>query len=165
MTGDIVVQNEASFPIDESRLREAVGIVINQQGAPADASLTIVLTDDAEVRAFNRQYRGIDAPTDILSFPAEALPPGLDDESRYLGDLVVAYPYAMAQAEDEGHPLMDSLSLLVIHGTLHLFGYDHDTSANRAVMWAAQDRALTAMNISLDIVPALENYEQEQSGY
>ena len=165
MTGDIAVQNEAGYLIDQSRLCEAVGIVTDQQGAPADASLTIVLTDDAAVQALNRQYRGLDAPTDILSFPAEALPPGLDEEAPYLGDLVVAYPYAMAQAEREGHPRMDSLSLLVIHGALHLLGFDHDTLTNRAVMWAAQDKALTAMNISLDIVPALENYVQEQSDY
>ena len=165
MIGHIVVQNEAGYVLDEERLCQAAATVIGQQRAPADAGLTIVITDNEAVQALNRQYRGIDAPTDVLSFPVDALPAGVSDELPYLGDLVVAYPYAAAQAEREGHHLVESLCLLVIHGTLHLLGYDHDTAANRAAMWAAQDRALATIGISLDIVPALENYEQESSGY
>ena len=98
-------------------------------------------------------------------FPAEIMPVDEPGVSSYLGDLVIAYPYATTQAAREGHVLMESLCLLVVHGTLHLLGYDHDTPGNRARMWAAQDRALAAMMIPLDIVPALENYEQEQSGH
>jgi probable rRNA maturation factor len=164
MTGDIVIQNEAGYALDEARLRRAAATVIDQKGGPAEASLTIVVTNDDAVQALNRQYRGVDAPTDVLSFPADMPPIELGDEPLYLGDLVLAYPYAAAQAGREGHDLMDSLSLLVAHGTLHLLGYDHDTAANRAAMWAAQDRALAALDISLDIVPALEAYGQEPSG-
>ena len=79
------------------------------------------------------------------------------DEAPYLGDLVIAYPYASAQATGLGHPLADSLALLVVHGTLHLLGYDHDTTESRAAMWAAQARALTTLNISPEIVPSLED--------
>jgi probable rRNA maturation factor len=104
----------------------------------------------------NRQFRGIDAPTDVLSFPADEPPIEIDDEPPYLGDLIIAYPYASEQAARQGHTLSDSLSLLVVHGTLHLLGYDHDTPEHRAEMWAAQDAALTALGISTAIVPALE---------
>jgi probable rRNA maturation factor len=69
---------------------------------------------------------------------------------------VIAFPYASAQAAREGHHLGDSLSLLVVHGTLHLIGYDHDTPAARAAMWAAQEAALRALDVPLEIVPALE---------
>lgn len=161
MTGDIIVQNESGYRLDAASLRRAAATVIVQQGAPADAGLTIVVTDDDAVQALNHQYRDVDAPTDVLSFPADAPPVGVGGEPPYLGDLVVAYPYATAQAAREGHDLMSSLSLLVVHGTLHLLGYDHDTLVRRAEMWAAQDRALAALNSSLDIVPALENYGQE----
>ena len=165
MTGGIEVQNDAGYMLDESRLIEAAATVIQQQDAPPNASLAIVVTSDEAVQALNRQYRDIDAPTDVLSFSAEAMPFDEAGESPYLGDLVIAYPYAASQAEREGHELADSLCLLVAHGTLHLLDYDHDTPDNRARMWAAQDRALAAMKIPLDIVPALENDEQEQPGY
>jgi probable rRNA maturation factor len=85
----------------------------------------------------------------------------LPDEPVYLGDLVIAYPYAQAQAQREGHDMMHSLLLLVVHGTLHLLGYDHDTVSNRAAMWAAQDRVLAALGVPLAIVPSLESYEQD----
>jgi probable rRNA maturation factor len=165
MSGDITVQNDAGYPLDGARLCQAAATALDQQEAPAGASLSIVIVDDDSVQALNRQYRGVDAPTDVLSFPTEMPSLEVDGEAPYLGDLIIAYPYAVAQAEREDQPLMDNLSLLVVHGTLHLLGFDHDTAANRALMWAEQDRALVALNVSLDIVPALENYEQEQSGY
>ena len=68
MTSRIEVQNDAGYALDELRLREAAGLVIQQQAAPEDASLTIVITDNAVVQALNKQYRDIDAPTDVLSF-------------------------------------------------------------------------------------------------
>jgi len=79
-----------------------------------------------------------------------------EDALPYLGDLIIAYPYALAQAQREGHDAMQSFSLLVVHGTLHLLGYDHDTLENRAEMWAAQETALMALGISTAIVPSLE---------
>jgi probable rRNA maturation factor len=114
--------------------------------------MTIVITDDDAAADLNLRYRGIDAPTDVLSFPMDSMP----GDAPYLGDLVIAYPYAAAQAEREKHALDDSLVLLVVHGTLHLIGYDHDTSERRAEMWAAQESSLQALGVSMEIVPALE---------
>lgn len=155
---NIDIQNDTDYPIDETRLREAVQTVLAQQDADPDSAISVVFGDDAHITALNQQFRDIDAPTDVLSFPAEPLPDELrGDEPPYLGDLVIAYPYALAQAEREGHAPGDSFALLVIHGTLHLLGYDHDTPENRAVMWAAQEKALRQLEISPDIVPALED--------
>jgi probable rRNA maturation factor len=162
---EIDVQNDAGFPVDADRLK-AAAVLTAQQGGRESAALTVVITDDASVAALNRQFRGVDAPTDVLSFPADAPPPMPDDDGvmddddlPYLGDLVIAYPYASAQAARLGHDLIDSLTLLVVHGTLHLLGADHDTAERRAAMWAAQARALTALGVSLAIVPALEESE------
>lgn len=155
---NIEIQNEAQYTVDEKRLCEAAQTVLAQHDADPDSAISVVIGDDAQITALNQQFRGIDAPTDVLSFPAEALPNELrGDEPPYLGDLVIAYPYALAQAEREGHAPDDSLALLVVHGTLHLLGYDHDTPENRAVMWTAQEKALRQLGISPDIVPVLED--------
>lgn len=140
----IEIQNDAAYPVDTAALEQAIKTTLQQQGQP-DANVTLVITTDQAITDLNRQFRGIDLPTDILSFPAEM--------PDYLGDLVLAYPYAAAQAEHEGHALGDSLALLVVHGTLHLLGYDHDTTENRAAMWAAQAQALTALGIAPEIAP------------
>ncbi len=164
---EIEIQNDAGYALNADRLKAAAALTA-QQGGRTSAALTVVITDDKAVAALNRQFRGIDAPTDILSFPADAPPPMPDDdgimdedEPPYLGDLIIAYPYAAAQAARLGHDLMDSLTLLVVHGTLHLLGADHDTAEHRAAMWAAQARALTALGVPLGIVPESEQGGQE----
>ncbi len=162
MSGAITVVNEDGYAVDEARLQDAAAIVLEQQQAAPGSGLTIVISSNEAVAALNRQYRGVDGPTDVLSFPADAPPFGLDDEPPYLGDLIVAYPYAAAQAQREGHDLMQSLLLLVAHGTLHLLAYDHDTAAHRAEMWAAQDAALRVLGVDLAIVPALESFDHGQ---
>lgn len=154
----INVQNdEFKYPVDISGLEQAAQAVLRAGDYEPEAALTIVLTDDEGVRALNARYRGIDAPTDVLSFPAEPLPFAAEGEGAYLGDLVIAYPYARVQAQREQQDLTHSLMLLVIHGTLHLLGYDHDTPENRAKMWAQQEMALRALDISPEIVPPLED--------
>ena len=156
MTFSIDIQNDTNYDIDVARLQAASQQVLKQHNVDSDTALSIVFVDNAYIQNVNRQFRGIDAPTDVLSFPADEPPVEIDDEPPYLGDLIIAYPYASEQAAREGHALSDSLSLLVVHGTLHLLGYDHDTPEHRAEMWAAQDTALTALGISTAIVPALE---------
>jgi probable rRNA maturation factor len=153
----VEIQNESGSRVDEKRLRAAAEKVLVQHNAPPDSTLTVVIGSNDLVAGLNRQYRGIDSPTDVLSFPADT--PQVGDDPPYLGDIIIAYPYAAAQAAREGHDLDDSLGLLVVHGTLHLLGYDHDTPENRAVMWTAQEAALRDLNIPLTIVPALESYD------
>ncbi len=157
MMSHIDIQNEHQYTINPAHLRKAIQTVINRHELDSASGVTVVFTTDKAVHALNKQHRNVDAPTDILSFPAEALPPELqEDEAPYLGDLIVAYPYASSQAEKLNHALDDSLALLVIHGTLHLLGYNHDTPDNRANMWAEQSAALKSMAIDEHIVPSLE---------
>ncbi len=153
----IDIQNDEAYLINEMRLAEAAAVVLAAHASKPETGLSVVIASDDFVRGLNQQYRGVDAPTDVLSFPADTPLIDSDDEPPYLGDLIIAYPYASAQASREGHMLDDSLALLVVHGALHLLGYDHDTDANRAEMWAAQEAALKQLGISPAIVPALES--------
>jgi probable rRNA maturation factor len=118
------------------------------------ASLSIQVTDDETVRALNREFRNVDAPTDVLSFAnldsdtqgsdGFVVPPEMVEEmAAYLGDIVIACPYAERQAARFGNDLMAELRLLAVHGTLHLLGYDHDTRAARRDMWTVQSMVLT----------------------
>lgn len=114
------------------------------------SDLSIVIAPDEVVRELNAAHRGVDAVTDVLSFAAEPLPPEID-EPPYLGDLIVAYPYTIAQAVAANHDPSDEFGLLVVHGILHLVGYDHDSAASQQVMWAKQSELLTLLNIPLTV--------------
>jgi probable rRNA maturation factor len=161
----IDIQNDSNYPIDAARLIAAATHVIQQHDLDPNSAMTIVITNNAHITDLNREFRGVDSPTDVLSFPSDDLPDDLleemaafgESEAPYLGDLIIAYPYVQTQAERQGHDLSDSLTLMVVHGTLHLIGYDHETLANQAEMWDAQAQALTALGISPMIVPALED--------
>ena len=119
---------------------EAVGLRLQQRLETAlgevrsrPCELSLVLTDGTKVHELNRDYRGKDASTDVLSFPATpaATEPG---ESPYLGDVVVSVPQARRQAHEHGREIDDELALLAVHGALHLLGYRHDTDETAAAM-------------------------------
>jgi probable rRNA maturation factor len=110
-----------------------------------DGDLSIVLTDDAQLHELNRDYLGIDAPTDVLSFPASETDP--ETARRYLGDILISVPRAEEQARAAGHTLEAEVQLLVIHGTLHLLGYDHAEVDEKARMWKAQAEVLERLGL------------------
>ncbi|HAX71097.1 MAG TPA: rRNA maturation RNase YbeY [Anaerolineales bacterium] len=111
-----------------------------------DADLTIVLTDDRQLHELNLDYLGVDAPTDVLSFPASETDP--ETGAVYLGDIVLSIPRAVQQAEAAGHSVEAEAQLLVVHGTLHLLGYDHATDEEKAVMWAEQAKVLEKLGLA-----------------
>ena len=157
MSFEIEIQNENDYPIAVDGLQIAVETTLKRFDVHPDSSLSVVLTSNEAVQALNKQHRGINAPTDVLSFPADSLPPEVtEEENPYLGDLLIAFPYASEQAKKLNHKLEDSFALLVIHGTLHLLGYDHDTPENRAEMWLEQEAVLQELDIDTAIVPSLE---------
>jgi len=151
MTYAIAIQAN-NFQVDSQTLIAAVVAVLDQHEVDRTSGVTVVFQTDEEVRTLNFAHRDIDAPTDILSFPAEPLPADITDEPPYLGDLIIAYPYTSAVAKHNSVDLADVLCLLVIHGTLHLLGYDHLTDDEKTEMWSAQADALKAINIAPDIV-------------
>ncbi len=146
----IVVRIDEPFgeQVDPEALRRAAQAVLAHQQVPSPAALTLWVSDDATLRQWNRRFRGVDAPTDVLSFPAGERDP--DSGAVYLGDVLISYPRAAAQARAGGHSVADELTLLVVHGVLHLLGYDHATPEEKARMWAAQGAVLRALACPLD---------------
>ena len=150
MNHRIKLHNDLQIAVDATRLKMAAARALQAHDMPARA-LTIVISDAASVRELNQRHRGIDAPTDVLAFPAPDLPPDAADDLPYLGDIVIAHDYAAATAQSQGADLGDALGLLVAHATLHLLGYDHDTESARESMWAAQAEILRALDIDAGI--------------
>jgi probable rRNA maturation factor len=127
----------------EALERAALAVLTHQA---TDGDLSIVLTDDAQLHGLNRDYLGIDAPTDVLSFPASETDPETD--RRYLGDILISVMRAEEQARAAGHPLETEAQLLTVHGTLHLLGFDHAAAADKARMWKAQAEVLAGLGLS-----------------
>jgi len=147
-TPDLEVQLELQIAdeyvgrLDESRLRAAVMAALRQAPPEGPVELSLVITGDEQIRTLNRTYRGIDAPTDVLSFATDEDFFAEPDAPLYLGDILISYPHAVEQAAQYGHSTQAEVDLLVIHGVLHLLGYDHATEEEERQMWGLQDRAL-----------------------
>ncbi len=130
----------------------ALASAMDALAVPTEAEIALVLTDDAELHALNRAYRGQDKPTDVLSFPADPadLPPG---EPPYLGDIVISVAQARAGAARAGHALADELKLLAVHGLLHLLGHEDETDEGA--------EAMTRLEIALGVREADEESRVE----
>jgi probable rRNA maturation factor len=170
-----MIINKEFYPhVPRKQLSKALKHVLRAHNVPSGAGIRLKITTDEEVRALNKQHRAVDAPTDILSFPAEQFSAETLEEMRaaaallgeaaqqelaelaekpYLGDLIIAMPYVQRHAAELGHPLADELVLLVVHGALHLLGYDHDNAENQARMWQKQAELLAGLGITSINVP------------
>lgn len=102
-----------------------------------DAELSVLLCDDARIHALNREWRRVDAPTDVLSFP--------QDDEVTLGDVVISTDTAARQAAEQGHPIDRELRVLLVHGVLHLLGHDHREPGEAARMREEEERLLSAL--------------------
>jgi len=145
----ITVQDNFRELIADQILKSAAEAVLLECGLPDSPSLLIRITDDEELNTLNLKYRGIDKTTDVLSFPADFEDPDL--ESRYVGDVVIAFPRAEEQAQKRGHFVEAELQLLVVHGTLHLLGYDHGEKTEKNEMWSIQSRILEKLGLDIEI--------------
>ena len=116
---------------------------------PNESVTVLTLTGDEHLREYNRRYRGLDEPTDVLAFAAQEkpsdqrfqAPPGTE---HWLGDIVISLPRARRQAKEAGHPVDDEVRLLAVHGLLHLLGYDHAEVDEERTMTALTKRILEA---------------------
>lgn len=108
-----------------------------------DAGVVLRVTDEAESRQLNRDYRGIDKPTNVLSFPFEPIP---QIELRHIGDLVICAPVVAREAHEQGKAVPAHWAHMVVHGMLHLQGYDHETEGQAAVMETLETDILTGLD-------------------
>ncbi len=137
--------------VDTSPLRQAAQMTVKQFSDSVDQkSIAITITDNDTMAQLNHQYRGINTPTDVLSFENSSDPdfPLLNEDDGYLGDIIIAYPVAQAQATANEHSAIAEIILLVVHGTLHLLGFDHASPAQKEAMWAAQLQIMSQLNLA-----------------
>ncbi len=115
---------------------------IREERLDEPATIGLLITNDDTIRELNLRYRGQHSPTDVLAFPHGEGSDGFvspPSEPPHLGDIVVSFPRAMAQAAEHGHSVEEELDRLVVHGVLHLLGYDDQSEEEREAMWRRQE--------------------------
>ena len=140
---DLVLEGVAEAGLDPASVERLVTGVLEDLGVEGECALAVCLVDDDAIRALNRTHRGLDSVTDVLSFPVDGLDPLPSDMERELGDVVISLAQARRQAEDEGVSEHEELTHLVVHGVLHLAGFDHETDGGE--MLERQDRLVAAL--------------------
>lgn len=149
---EITVQVAPPFEgqVDTGLIEQAVAATLLSEGVIEPVEVGVLVSDDAALHRLNRDYRGVDAPTDVLSFaeeePSNAVagstfvrPP---NQTRYLGDIAISYNRVIAQANEYGHSQARELAFLVVHGVLHLLGYDHERGEQDALTMRAHEEAV-----------------------
>lgn len=144
-----VQQKEKVVHSIAAALRTAVTVTLRHEKYKPPVEITLLLTDDEQLQSLNKEYRGINAPTDVLSFEAGEKMPGMEEDDPYLGDIVISVPMAERQAKEGGHSLKAELQLLAVHGTLHLLGYDHEEPDEKDHMWWAQASILAQLGAEI----------------
>ena len=136
-------------PDAEAVIHRAIGTAAETVNAGlGEAELAVMLTDDAGIRTLNSNWRGVDKPTNVLSFPALQPPAGApSDAPRMLGDIAIAYQTTRKEADDEQKPFDHHLSHLAIHGFLHLIGYDHENDDDAEAMETLEQEILAQLGI------------------
>ncbi len=143
---DVAASWRRAVPAVAIRVHEAAAAALDQTES-ARGTLTVRLSGDRAVRGLNRDFRGLDKPTNVLSFPAGASP-APRGAPVLLGDVVIAYRTVMREAAAQGKPVRDHLLHLVVHGVLHLLGYDHGRSAAARRMETLETRILASFGIA-----------------
>jgi probable rRNA maturation factor len=139
---EIIVEDKGWLAVAKDlrgQIRRAAKVALLREGA-LRPELTILLTSDERMRTLNRQYRGKDKPTNVLSFPAVA-------KAAYLGDMAIAHGTAAREADAFGKPVLHHMLHLVVHGVLHLLGYDHEAPKEAEAMESLETEILAEMGI------------------
>ena len=144
---DISVPSPLWRRLPRARLiaRETIAAAAENGGPGESGDVSLCLADDPALRALNLRWRGLDKPTNVLSFPAPQ--PGRRGDPTTLGDIALAYETLAREAGDLGVPLADHYRHLLVHGFLHLIGYDHETDAEAGRMEALETRILTRLGV------------------
>lgn len=155
MEVDIQVDDQYGADADAELIEQAIAAVLRGEGISEPIELSVLVTSDAALHELNRTYRGVDRPTDVLSFASEEDAPDAPqsfvrapDTPRYLGDIAISYERVLAQAEDYGHSAARELAYLTAHGVLHLLGYDHERGeADAAAMRSREEAAMERLGL------------------
>lgn len=154
---EVVIRNQqhkVAIPDDLLKAIEEVAKEVLKFANRPKGEVSILLTDDAFIHELNRKYRGVDRPTDVLSFalqeetPDVPEPVPLAEMDDILGDVIISMETARRQAGEYGHSLLREVCYLVVHGVLHLLGYDHQEEDERKEMRATEEKILEHFNIN-----------------
>jgi len=148
---NILIAEQFQQAVDSAALEKAAQAVLSEQNLTEEVNLSIVIEDDIQLHTLNLEFLGVDAPTDVLSFFEDELDP--ETGQRYLGDVIISYPQAERQAALAGHTTASELDLLVVHGVLHLLGYDHSTNEEKDKMWGKQRNVLLQLGTNIKKFP------------
>lgn len=162
----IYIENEQEKTVSfdyEQLVNSIIPFTIEYENCPYEAEVSVVITDDEVIRETNREFRGIDKATDVLSFPMCTYEiPGdfnaLEEQDVFhpetgellLGDIMISYDHVQKQAKEFGHSEIREFAFLTVHSMLHLFGYDHETEAERTIMEDKQKEILEKLGINRD---------------
>ncbi len=141
----IHVSRKMPLPIEISLkiIRKTGKTVLKTMGI--DGDLSIVFTNNFEIQQLNKDYRQFDSPTDVLSFPSNEIDP--NTHIRYLGDVIISVEKALTQSQQAGRDIMDEITMLIVHGCLHLTGLDHSTKQEKEKMQYYQESILTSLGV------------------
>lgn len=137
--------------ISKSVVSETAGSVISHMQVEQEQEITIIINDDVFIQKLNLEYLGIDSPTDVLSFSVDEVDP--ETNRNYLGDIIISFPHAAEQAQKGGHSTQAEVQLLIVHGILHLMGYDHDEERSKEEMWRIQQELIEKIGININQLP------------
>ena len=152
----ISIKRNMDLPVDKSWLENIARRVLQAERIISSAEMGLLITDSQTVQKLNRIYRGKDEPTDVLAFqmtPDRNREPGTrfispPDGIKHLGEVVISYPQAAKQAQECGRDVMQELALLIVHGVLHLLGYDHETLEDEKKMRDRESEILSSLDLS-----------------
>ena len=140
----IDVTNVSKIRFDVEFIYKAVSETVKAHHLE-DYEVSVLLTDDLHITELNREYRGIDSPTDVLAFAMREVEDNAVFQSSVLGDIVISLDTAERQAINSKHSLETEVTLLTVHGVLHLLGYDHQTEEEAAIMFTKQDTVMQCL--------------------
>ncbi|MFV9507745.1 MAG: rRNA maturation RNase YbeY [Oscillochloridaceae bacterium umkhey_bin13] len=149
---EVIVEEEleaqvAEAGFDLALVEQAVAAILQAEAVTPPVELTVLISDDNNLQRLNRDFRGRDEPTDVLSFADDGIQPQMMvelGELPYLGDIAISYERVLAQAADYGHSPARELAYLAAHGTLHLLGFDHEAGPEAAAAMRAREEAAMA---------------------
>ena len=148
-------ETEFDFSDSDETIKTAVGAVFADKELPEELDVNVLIVDEAEMQEINRENRGIDSPTDVLSFPYyDFEEPGVfegevyEDEENILGDIIICAQRVISQAAEYGHSQRRELAFLIVHSMLHLTGYDHMEESDGDIMRAEEKRMMEIIGIS-----------------
>lgn len=132
--------------LDGTLIERAIATLLELEQVQGPLEVGVLISDDAQLRQLNRDYRGVDAATDVLSFADEATPTFVShpDQPRYLGDIAISLERVLAQAAEYGHSPERELAFLAVHGALHLLGYDHEADPQAAAVMREREATVMA---------------------